>query len=44
MAIKNNNMRKIPNYDHEPVEHVLKLVNSAVKCKWFSLICDCVFK
>ena len=26
MAIKNNNMRKIPNYDQTPMEHLRKLL------------------
>lgn len=31
MAIKNNNMRKIPNYDPEPLEHLKKVARGILR-------------
>ena len=31
LAIRNNNMRKIPNYDHEHLEHLRKLIRTYIR-------------
>ena len=34
MAIKNNNMRKIPNYDPEHLDHLRKLIKGFIRGMW----------
>jgi len=36
LAVKNNNMRKIPNYDPEHLEHLRKLLRGYTKGLWTS--------
>lgn len=47
LAIKNNNMRKIPNYDPEHLEHLRKLVRNYIRSKYLPQIhkyCSEMFK